>query len=207
MKSNVFKKNQRRRGTMITVLGPAEGKDWSVIRCKCDCGNVIELTYHQVYYCRFSCGCVRKERVNSIDYTGVSAYSARQRRTLTIIGRDSATCWTYICDCCAEIYTLPRGLERSVDASLRRLANQECPEYREFRLIGDAAKYIPYFKPENIKLGNKDWRKNGIWIKPNDDGSIFPFKTDFPLPKGFYDVKTKEEPVREDPDGFGDAFK
>jgi hypothetical protein len=210
-KSSVFKPGERLEGTMLTVAGPGNGKSWRTVKCRCDCGVMVKVPYLRAYqYQEYSCGCTKRVRKNAVDYTGNYVFSERWGKKLTVLGRDSAGFWTYLCSCCAEIYTLPRGLERGVMPSLARIAGQRCPEYRVFKSIPRVymEKYGPYMKPENIRRG-KNWQDNGFMLKPDVDGVVhgWPIVTDYPMPKDPPQVKTKEEPVREDPDGFGDAFK
>lgn len=152
--SRVFREGQRVKGTMLTVISQAEPGSWAMILCRCDCGNEVELPYQVVYYRRYSCGCRKRPRQDAVDYSFVrveSRYGNRNAgRSLIVLDRDAVTGqWTYVCECCARLFTVPRGMERGLLNSMKRLASEECPGYRQFT----ATEHIVRLTNELVTLG------------------------------------------------------
>jgi hypothetical protein len=230
-KSNVFNIGQRIEGTMLTILGPVEPSTWMTIRCLCDCGQEIVLSYHQVYYRRFSCGCKRRERFNAVDYAGFEAYNSagnRNRgRKLTVIARDDAGQWQYLCHCCNQLYAVPRGMERGLDRSLKDLAGRECPNYRvlvqanrfdtltwlipDRNVIGRAniAKvFAKYCTPDQIER-NLLGEITGFYIKPDATPRDYgcPCDTWAEAQDQYAQIENRQaEVIESDPDGFASEF-
>ena len=131
-KSSIFNPGQRVEGTMLTIVGPVNDTTWMDIECVCDCGKKVILPYLRVYLKQFSCGCKRRIRPDAADHTGFTAVGEKGNhgagRTLTVLYRDAdSQQWVYLCHCCGETSTVPRGNERGLQNTLRRLANSNCP--------------------------------------------------------------------------------
>jgi hypothetical protein len=135
-RSNLFTPGQRVNGTLFTIVDSVEPTNWHDIICLCDCGNKVVLAYQKVYYKQYSCGCHRRPRIDSVDYTNTEAVNGngndKHGRKLTVVLFDDVKQqWQYMCDCCSEIFFVPRGNERGLARTLRDLAGQTCPNWRE----------------------------------------------------------------------------
>ena len=130
----VFKPGERLPDTMLTVIGPEYSNSWSYVRCLCDCGAEIVVSYQRLRSGKYSCGCKRKLRPDMADHTGwttATVYGNDGRgRKLTILYFDpESQQWVYLCHCCAEVFQLPRGARRGVQDTLHELAGAICPNF------------------------------------------------------------------------------
>lgn len=134
-RSDRFYPGEHRDGTLITIVDSVKPDSWDQIVCLCDCGKVFTATYMEVYRGMYSCGCRRRLRKDSVDYTNLNARNGsgneKHGRSLTVIGRDEVTQqWQYLCDCCGSLFFVPRGNERGMARVLRDEAGKVCPNYR-----------------------------------------------------------------------------
>lgn len=209
-RSNLFVPGQRIADTLLTVVDSVQPNTWRMVIVRCDCGKQFELPYLTVYAGnRYSCGCKKRIRSNAVDHTGTQFSSPRGNgnigRTLSVIGRDSAGQWQYICHCCAEIFTLPRGLDAGLVRAMREMATQKCINHKRYYpvmsvevLVNEltslgyslpavalkterARMLAKYYKPENIKWHSNGFSINGLRGLP-----------DYPLPKEWL---RKKQPV------------
>ena len=130
----VFKAGERIEGTLLTVVGQGYqnryGKlTWKFVRCKCDCGNEVDIPYQHVYAYppRYSCGCKVRRHPRMVDHTGLSV--TRNGRTLTVLYWDNSAPgnWVYLCDCCAETGIVPYGMGGTIPTKLKAIASRPCP--------------------------------------------------------------------------------
>lgn len=224
MQSSVFHAGKHIEDTLLTVVGQTYEGTWSTVKCRCECGNVVDLPYQRVYYRQFSCGCTRRIRSNAVDYADYSVINSvgnhHKGRTLTIIDRDTETQqWQYVCACCAQIFLMPRGNERGVVNSLNKLAGLDCPNWLPFTYVdhienitwqrpcdrymfdpmgreGAAKALVPFYDPKNIKYA-RDGVIVGFYGPPAK-----------PLPDAWLKKRyaPTQEPVAMDPDGFESMF-
>ena len=140
-----LKENTRIPDTMLTIVGPENPPYWRTVICRCECGKVVVLPYQKVYQAsRFSCGCAKRVRADAMDATGLTVFSPTGNkdeqarpdpdgRRLTVMCRDEPTLrWWYLCHCCGELFLLPGGMSHGIEATLRRIADETCPNYRRF---------------------------------------------------------------------------
>jgi hypothetical protein len=222
-RSNAFRPGQRIEETMLTIIDSIDPTTWRMIRCQCDCGTVVVLPYASVFAGKYSCGCQRRLREDVIDHSGREirnnsndGNNPGHGRVLTVLWRDQETQqWAYTCSCCAEVFLLPRGMERGLFCSMREIAGQECPNYQAFipldrleqllcplgesRGIGRttlAEDWAPHFKPSQVK---RDRQGNilGFYGQPSS------------VPDWVVEKRKQMEdlnvPMPEDPDGFGEV--
>lgn len=130
----IFLPGERVEHTLFTVVGHGftnrYGKmTWKFVKCKCDCGTVVDVPYQALYQAppKYSCGCKMRPKQGAKDYRGLEIKGYYTTRTLTIIDYDDSVGeWRYLCDCCAEIMNVPRGMEGTIPIRLKRIANQPC---------------------------------------------------------------------------------
>ena len=132
----IFHLGDRVEGTMLTIVRPLRPDSWRIVVCKCDCGKVVELLYNTLFSGRYSCGCTRKTRTDAVDYTGMTVHNGKGNRgygrRITILYQNEEQRWVYVCECCAETFVLPRGMERGIKAGLKDLAVETCPNFKEY---------------------------------------------------------------------------
>lgn len=137
-RSGIFKEGQRIGDTLLTVVGPLNSDSWKLIIVQCECGKELVISYQVAYMgTRYSCGCRRRQRTNRVDYTGLTISNRRGNnnsgRKLRVLGEDDKTQqWQYICECCAETFLVPRGLETHLARALKDISGETCPNYRVF---------------------------------------------------------------------------
>jgi hypothetical protein len=161
----MFEPGQRLAGTLFTIVDSAQSNSWREVICKCDCGKTVVLPYQRVYYAQYSCGCRRRPRADAVDYTSTEAVNGngndKHGRKLTVVLFDDIKQqWQYMCHCCSEIFPVPRGNERGLARTLRDIAGQTCPNYREAWHVN-----------RNNELLNNDYNwlmRHGVWIRYND---------------------------------------
>ena len=230
-KSRVFTIGERYNDTMLTVIALANPGSCSALRCLCDCGRELVLTYMQLYRGQFSCGCKRRERLNAVDYAGFEAYNSagnRNRgRKLTVIARDDAGQWQYLCHCCNQLYAVPRGMERGLDRSLKDLAGRECPNYRVL-VQADRFDTLTWLIPDRHVIGRANIAKvfakyctvdqiqrnllgeiTGFYIKPDATPRDYgcPCDTWAEAQDQYTQIENRQADVIEsDPDGFASEF-
>jgi hypothetical protein len=207
----------------LCIVNSVEPSSWRLVNVDCDCGAEIVLTYHQVYYCsKYSCGCTRRPRIDSVDYSGSSVTNMRGNqnsgRTLVVLSLDHETQqWAYVCDCCAQISLVPRGMQRGLMRTLATIAGQLCPNYRPFvpveyisrltnqltnhRIPGSwktdvAHNLVPYYLPAHVKRDRRGVVK-GLFGLP-DLKLPDKWKIDYAAPS------VEHQPVSIDADGFGE---
>lgn len=163
-RSNMFTPGQRVNGTLFTIVDSVDPASWHDIVCLCDCGKKVVLPYQKVYYKQYSCGCRRRPRIDSVDYTNTEAYSQtgnkkNGRRVAVVLFDDIRQQWQYTCDCCNDLFFVPRGNERGLARTLRDIAGQDCPNWRK-----------PWYVDRDQSAGhNYAWLShNGIWIQYTD---------------------------------------
>lgn len=224
-RSNIFRPGQRLINTMLTIVDSASPDSWQTVIVRCDCGKQFELPYMTVYARnRYSCGCSQRSRFNAVDHTGAKFKSRRGNgntgRSLIVTGRTDQGHWQYICECCAEIFTLPRGLDGGLARSMREIAADTCPNHKRYygamtvqTIVNELTKLgytLPnvalkterarmlakYYKTENIKWHPNGFSINGLRGLP-----------DYPLPKEWRMQKSapQESNVVDQFDEFGDT--
>jgi hypothetical protein len=191
-RSDKFVPGQRLTTTLFTVVDSTNPLSWDEVICDCDCGNRVTLSYAEAYRRKYSCGCKRRTSMNSVDYTDMRVHNEvgnrNYGRSLLVVGRDPETQqWRYLCECCGEIYLMPRGHEHGMERALKNIAGTDCPGFREryaemdsTRLmnalhardthlgrerryyISPVRQYIldklaPYYQPKHVRWG-KDWK-------------------------------------------------
>jgi hypothetical protein len=173
---------------MLTIIDSVKPDSWAEIKVKCDCGNELKINYYDAHRHMYSCGCKRRIRRDAADHTGLRVYKASGNRgagrEIEVVGRDEKTqMWQYLCACCAQIYTLPRGFGYGIVRALEGIAAQVCPNYHEFfparRWCWPLAKYAPEVK--KLRLGEPyyyDWLAQFYdeqYVKRNPKGEIVGF--------------------------------
>ena len=136
-RSDIFHPGQRVEGTMLTIVDSVHPDSWREIIVRCDCGTEFRTNYMPVYQGKYSCGCRRRLRSDSVDITDlcVSNVNGNKKygRTLAVLGMDPETQqWQYVCSCCAEIFLLHRGDSHSAARVLKELAGTVCPNFRPY---------------------------------------------------------------------------
>ena len=144
---------------MLTIKDSVDPLSWEQIVCVCDCRNEITLAYMEVYARRrFSCGCTQRLRFNAADATGVTVQNGngnyREGRELTILYRDPQTAeWVYLCKCCNETFSLPRGGMRGAQGELLRIAGMPCPNWRgRFIDVEHIERFMQEYNPVTNEL-------------------------------------------------------
>lgn len=213
--SRVFCSGDKIGDTLLTIVGPVSSNSWRQLIAECTCGKEVVLSYQQAYMAtRYSCGCKRRPRSNRVDYTNLTVHNRggnrNAGRTLHILGEDTETQqWQYLCECCAEIFSVPRGLETGLARAMRDIAGQVCPNYRTYyttdkihvlvsilsrmgyRLPNVALKLerikmlSQYYEPDHVKTDAYGWPM-GLYGLP-----------DKPLPKSWMPHLLAEQEQRE----------
>jgi len=116
--STIFSPGERVPNSFLTVIGPVIQDRWNLIRCSCECGNTITVTYAQLYQGKYSCGCIRRgERPRSrecgplpedlpIKRAFVPGEYLSGGSMLRVVGRGPGGTWrevVCICDCGATV--------------------------------------------------------------------------------------------------------
>jgi hypothetical protein len=220
--SYAFKPGQRIEGTMLTVVDSVDPNCWRMIRCMCDCGTEIVLPYSYVYAGKYSCGCRRRTRPDAIDHTGREITNRTSPeghgRRLIVLWRDHETQqWIYTCSCCAQIFLLPRGMERGLFNSLQEIAGQTCPNYLEFVPLDRLERLLcPLGESRGISRQTlaEDWAPHfpSGRVKRDKHGVIEGFYGQPTSVPDWVIQKRKElaalnAPVPEDPEGFAEEFE
>lgn len=211
LKSIVFKAGKKIPCTLFTIIGQSQTGTWSGVKCRCECGREVELTYHQAYYKKYSCGCTSR-RGPKVNFAG--RVIEGNCRKLTMIGEDQSTgMWTVYCSFCDgthEYTDLGYGILRAI----QKRANERCPEDRNFVDVDHIENLYMYYRgrmPDETRSGSKsriaDWLEQ--FYEPRHvrkhNGEIIGFlgAPDKPVPPK-REVRVREvSAVTEDPDGFG----
>lgn len=174
-RSDFYQPGQKLTNTLLTIVDSVRPNSWAEIICLCECGRTITLTYTQVYAGKYSCGCRRRLRDDRVDYTNIEAHNGngnfKHGRSLTVIGCDITPFgeqqWQYLCQCCGELFFVPRGGERGLARTLRDLAGRNCPNWRE-----------PWYVPDDI-----EWLShNGVYLRHDPQS-----------PDGWYEIPSQRE--------------
>lgn len=125
---------------MLTIIGPSDRGSWHEVKCLCDCGNIVVLSYPEAYRGKFSCGCAGRR--NGVNYAGVKVFSPsgneRNGRTLLVLERDPVDrCWRYLCSCCNQVFKVHRGLDTGIVRTLKEYAAGNCENYKRFYPVSE----------------------------------------------------------------------
>lgn len=226
-RSSIFNAGQRIAGTMLTIVDSMQPNSWQEVLCRCDCGRQVVLPYLRVYFKQYSCGCKRKLRFDAVDHTGFCAVSKagnqNEGRSLTVLYRDPETMeWQYVCSCCAQVYTVPRGAERGLQSTLLRTASQVCANFAgHFTPVERCDRLLSMVHSPGSDGGHRKRNAERILapcypperVKRNMDGEIEGFYGEPKIPekwrkelerrrKARKKLKAIAGPISTDPDGF-----
>jgi hypothetical protein len=169
---------------MLTILDSVDPLSWSLIKCRCDCGNEVVLPYMSVYRCQYSCGCARRTTLKEVDHTGLEIHNAHgnhyEGRKLTVLCRDEdSRRWVYQCHCCDHTFEAPAGGDRGLHRTLRDLAGQVCPEWREYKDWRTALNHWGHRWMRSYEEKDLDWFVSGYDDQrrvKREDGKIIGFR-------------------------------